>query len=212
MQQICGARSCGAPLAMDTKSRSLRLCTSCRNLLTGRLIRLPRLYQACEQALEVHRQHPIMMVRGRRSTGICLDDPTVAVRSDTIRVLSSWCEMIVEERDATGPGSLDVKTLTSFLRAHLDWIAAHVVAADFAEEIAALVAEAKQVLNPAQARIIDLGPCTRDGCGRTVRASMGTDNRPSAPQVRCDAGHTWRPRQWLDLRHHLDPTARGVSA
>jgi hypothetical protein len=210
MQLNCGIPSCGAPVARGAKSRGLRLCTSCRNLLTGRLASLPRLHQACEQVLEHHRQHPARVVRGRRSTGISLDDQTVAVRSETIRVLSSWCEMVVDERGVTGPGSLDVRILASFLQAHLDWLAAHAAAAEFADEIAALAADVGQVLNPVQVRTIDLGPCTRDGCGRTVRASISTVNQRPVPQVRCDGGHTWQPRQWLGLRHQLDLAARGA--
>lgn len=205
MQQICGIRSCGAPLTRGAISRGIRLCTSCRNLLAGRLASVPRLYRACEQALEVRRQHSIRVVRGRRPTGICLDYLTVAVRSDTICLLSSWCELIVDERGVTGPDDLDVSTLTSFLQAHLDWLATHAVAADFAHEIADLAADASRTLNPVQVRTINLGLCTRDGCGRMIRASISTVSQGSIPQVRCGAGHTWQPRQWLDLRHQLDP-------
>ena len=199
MQLNCGIQSCGAPLTLGAKSRGLRLCTSCRNLLTGHLASLPRLYQACEQALEIHRQHPTRVVRRRRSTGISLDDQTMAVRSDTKRVLSSWCEMVVDEHGVTGPSSLDVTALTSFLRAHLNWLATHNAAADFADEIATLAADVKQVLDPVRVRTIDLAPCDVDGCGLMVRASVSTANQRSVPQVRCDAGHTWQPRQWLDL-------------
>jgi hypothetical protein len=116
--------------------------------------------------------------------------------------------MVVDERGVTGPGGLDVRTLASFLQAHLDWLATHAVVADFAAEIAELVAGAGQVLNPAQVRTIDLGPCTRDGCARMVRASISAVNSGSVPQVRCDAGHAWRPQQWLDLRHRLEPPGR----
>lgn len=208
MQLSCGIRSCGAPLALGARSRGLRLCAACRNLLTGRLARLPQLYQACELALEIHRQHPLKMVRGRRSTGISLDDQTLAVRSDTIRVLSSWCELIVDERGVPGPAALDVRTLTMFLQAHVDWLAAHPAAVSFADEIAALAADVRKVLNPAQERTIELGPCTVDGCGRLVRASLSSADQRSVPQVRCEAGHTWHPRQWLDLRRQLDVTNR----
>jgi hypothetical protein len=206
MQQICDIRSCDAPLAAGAISRGLRLCPSCRSLLADRLASLPRLYQACEQALEIRRQNTVRVIRGRRPTGICLDDLTVAVRGDTIRVLASWCEMIVDERGVTGPGSLDVRALTSFLQAHVDWLATHAVAADFAAEIAGLVADARRVLDPAQVRTIELGPCARDGCARMVRASIGTVNQGPVAQVRCDAGHTWPPRQWLDLRRALRHT------
>jgi hypothetical protein len=202
MQPICDTSGCGAPLRIGAP-RGLRLCTSCRSQLADHLASLPRLYRACEQALEVSREHPLRAIRGRRSTGICLDDLTVSARGDTIRVLTSFCEMVVDERRVPGPGGLDVATLVSFLRAHLDWLTAHCIAADFAGEIAGLVAGLRQVLNPAQVRTIDLGPCSRDGCGRMVRASISVTSRRPAPRVRCDAGHTWHPRQWLDLRHQV---------
>src|SRR6266498_1532605 len=180
MQRICGTRGCYAPLTMGAVSRGLRLCNSCRSLLTARLASLPALYQACEQAL--------------------------AVRSDTTHLLSSWSEMIVDERGVTGPTSLDVTALTSFVQAHLDWLAAHPAAADFADEIEGLAADGGLVLNAVPVRITELGPCTRDGCGRMVRARAV--NQSSVPQVRCDAGHAWQPHQWLHLRHRLDPSGR----
>lgn len=203
MQQICDITSCGTPLTKGATPRGQRLCASCRNQLAGCLASLPRLYRACEQALEVRREYPMRVIRGRRSTGICLDDLTMAARADAIRLLASYCELAVDERGVTGPGSLDVETLTSFLHAQLDWFTAHGAAADFAGEIAALAADLKQVLNPAQLRTIDLGPCTKDGCGRMVRARIGVASQQQAPHVGCDAGHTWQPRQWLNLRHQL---------
>jgi hypothetical protein len=211
-QQVCGVPNCATLLDKGAVFRGLRLCVSCRNLLATRLASLPQMYQACEQALEVRHQHSVRVVRGRRPTGICLDDETVTVRSDTIGVLSAWCEMIVDERGAPGPGGLDVPTLASFLQAHLDWLSTHVVAADFAEEIAALVMAVRKVLAPAQERTIDLAPCPKDGCGRMVRANISTVQRRPSLQVRCDAGHTWQPWQWLDLRRQLDLTNCDVFA
>ena len=198
-QQLCGVSSCSAPLAKGEIFHGLRLCASCRNSLASRLASLPEMYRACEDKLEVGRQHSIEVVRGRRPTGIRLDDKTVAVRSDTMGVLSSWCGLVIEERAVAAPGRLDVLALASFLHAHLDWLASHDVAADFAGEIAGLIVSIRKVLNPAQVRTIDLAPCPRDGCGRMVRASISTAQHRSAPQVCCDAGHTWPPRQWLAL-------------
>jgi hypothetical protein len=202
-QQVCGVPSC---TAKDAILRGQRLCMSCRNLLATRLTSLPQMYQACEQALEVRHQHSIRVAHGRRPTGICLDEATVAVRSETIGVLCAWCEMIVDKRGGPGPRSLDVRTLASFLQAHLDWLLTHTAAADFAEEIADLVMAARKVLNPVQERTIDLAPCPKDGCGQMIRANISTVQRRPGLQVCCDAGHTWQPRQWLDLRRQLDLT------
>lgn len=208
MQQICGIGNCGAYLGRGDVSRGVRLCATCRELLASRLASLPRLYKACEQVLEARPYHSIRLVRGRRPAGIHLDERTVAVRGDTIRVLSSWCQLVVDEHGATGPRGLDIALLTSFLRAHLDWLVTHPAAADFAAEIAHLAAGAGEVLNPARTPAIDLGPCMEEGCRRMVRTSARPGNQGSAPQVGCDAGHTWPPHQWLRLRYQSSPPRR----
>jgi hypothetical protein len=203
-QQLCGIASCAAALAKGEIFRGLRLCSSCRDLLGTRLTSLPQLYQASEEMLEVPRQHSMRAVRGRRPAGIHLDDNTLTMRSTTVAVLSSWCELIVAERGVAGPESLDVRALAAFLRAQLDWLATHAAAADFAEEIAGLVRSARKVLNPARSQMIDLAPCPRNGCGRMVRASIGAVQHRSVTQVCCDAGHTWPPREWLRLSRLLE--------
>jgi hypothetical protein len=203
-QRLCGVSSCAAPLTRGEIFHGLRLCASCRNLLRANLTNLPQMYQVCEDELEVHRRDPIRVVGSSRPTGICLNDETVAVRGNVIAVLSSWCDVIVAEHKVTGPRSRDVKRLVSFIETHLDWLATHAVAADLAEEITGLVRSVRRVLNPAQVRTIDLAPCPVDGCGQTVRASISIVQHRSPPQVSCDAGHTWQPREWLNLSHQLD--------
>lgn len=210
MQRICGTRDCGEYLSRGEISRGVQLCTPCRNQLASRLRSLPGLYLACEQVLETRRYRSIRTARGRMPSGICLDELTLTVRSDTISVLSSWCEMIVEERCVSGPSALEITLLTAFLRAHLDWLATHPAAVDFAQEIAGLADGAGQALNPVNARTMDLGPCVEDGCGLMVRASIRPGGQGSAPHVRCDGGHTWPPHQWLRLRHQLNPPGRTV--
>jgi hypothetical protein len=205
MQRICGIRNCGEYLGRGEVCRGVRLCTPCRNLLASRLCSLPGLYVASEQVLEVRRYHSIRIARGCRPSGICLDERTLAMRGDTIRVLCSWCEMIVDERGVSGPCDLEITLLTAFLRAHLDWLTVHPAAADFAQEIAGLADGAGEALAPANVSTIDLGPCIKDGCGRMVRATLRLGSPGSAPHVRCDGGHTWPPHQWLSLRHQLEP-------
>lgn len=195
MQQICDLRTCGRPLTPAKMPRGQRLCAPCGKLITKHLNSLPQLYQACEHLLEARRDCSIKVVRGRRATGIVLDDATVAVRSDVEHLLASWCEMIVQERGVARPGSRDVRKLTLYLQAHLNWLMTHEAVGDFAEEITTLVANAEQVLNPAPDRTVDLGPCMWDGCGRMLRVTISGVSQDAEPQVSCDAGHTWLPRQ-----------------
>lgn len=205
-QQLCGVLSCAGPLTKGEIFHGLRLCASCRKSLVAQLTSLPHMYQVCEDELEVHRQHPIRVVGSGRPTGICLNDEIVAVRGNMIAVLSSWCDMIVEKRGVIGPKSRDVRRLASFIENCLDWLATQASAADFAEEIAGLVRSVRRVLNPAQVRTIDLVPCPREGCDQVVRASISVGQHRLPPQVSCDAGHTWQPREWLNLSRQLDLT------
>lgn len=201
MERICCRTRCGRHLSQEKPGA--RLCTSCRKRLARRLSSLPGLYLACEQILDSREYHSIRIARGHRPAGICLDEHTTAARGDTIRVLSSWCAMIVDELGATGPSSLDITLLTAFLRTHLDWLARHPAAGDFADEIAGLASSAGEALNPVHVSGVELGPCAEDGCGCMVRAGFRLGGHGSAPYVHCDAGHIWPPHQWLRLRNQL---------
>jgi hypothetical protein len=187
-------------------SSGLRLCASCRRALTDDLSNVAALYAASEQALESSRYQSIKSMRRghRQQAGISLDDKAVSVRDNVVSILSSWCGLVIEERPAAGPGGTEVPRLASYLRVHARWLAAHVAAVEFAGEIAGLVSEAAALVNPSRTRTIDLGPCATEGCGQTVRARIDSADAGAVPHVRCDAGHTWKPQQWLRLRHRFD--------
>jgi hypothetical protein len=180
--------------------------------MADHLARLPQMYAVCEDELEVHRQDPIRVTGGNRPTGICLNDEAVTVRGDVVAVLTSWCDLIARERGVTGPRSRDVRRLASFVEGDLDWLATHAVAADFAEEITGLVRSVRRVLDPAQVRTIDLAPCPREGCDHVVRASISLVQHRLPPQVSCDAGHDFPPREWLNLSGRLGLTECDVPA
>ena len=171
----------------------------------GQLFRLPRLYVESEKFLDSdHRPRNTQRLSGWRPRGISLDDDVMDVRANVVDVLASWCGMVVEEHQVTGPDKRTVELLASFLRAHLPWLRTHPAAADFADEIAGLVRAVRAVVYSEPEIQVGLGRCRYPGCDRVMTATIGTSgvatSAASTPHsVRCDAGHAWLPHQWLLL-------------
>jgi len=144
----------------------------------------------------------------KKSNGIRLADAAVTVRSDIIGVLSTWCGLVVAERGVTKPDHLNIRQLTGFLGIHLGWLTAHPAAPDFADEISDLAKRARAVVRPDAVIRLDLGPCVQPGCGRTVYALSRDEDGAELYRVSCEAGHVWRPDQWLVLGNRLEQARR----
>ncbi len=188
----------------------LRLCWGCRHTARSDLIRLPVLYKDCERVLTPRRQGYEKKVSGRRLNGISLDDTAVTVRSDIVDVLASWSGLVVDERGVTGPDKREVAQLVGFLDSHLDWLVAHPAAHDFADEIAALVNAARDVIDPDPTLRMELGRCAESGCGHMMYATIRAENEPRRHTVSCEAGHVWQPQQWLLLGRRIEQARLGL--
>lgn len=117
-----------------------------------------------------------------------------------VEVLLSWADVVTEKGSvADCSGRSEIGALASFLLDNLDWLTAHPAAADFAGEIAGLVAAAGSVLSPDADWRIALGRCVESGCDGTIYATVRSGNAASVPRVGCNAGHTWQAHQWLQL-------------
>lgn len=204
MQRLCEAQGCAARLRGEDASRGLRLCTICCNRLARQLSELPGLYLACEEVLEVSRGRGVGRVSGWRPGGIRLNEHSLNNRAAMVKIVSSWCAMVVDEHAVIAPHSLEIDALTAFLRAHLDWLLAHPAAADFAAEISGLVAAAHDALQPAGGRDRVLGRCIERGCDHPIRATVQLRNESPVQLVSCDAGHAWQPHQWMLLGRQLE--------
>ncbi|WP_432839319.1 hypothetical protein [Dactylosporangium sp. CA-092794] len=159
---------------------------------------LPGLYRDCEENLVRTRQGIAERVRTSGAPGIVLNESAVRVRSDIADVLSSWCALVVQERrPARRPRSRAAADLTAFLDPHVDWLARHPAAGDFAAEVHALTAVARRVSDRTDQDPRTLGRCDRQGCGSSVHLYDGADG--TARQARCTAGHVWQPHEWLRL-------------
>lgn len=189
----------------------LRLCEACLTRAERNLAELPVLYEECVHSMSVPpRTLTMERVSGSRSFE-SLNDAAVDVRHDIHDVLSSWVDMVLEERHTTQVSARTpiprdpVVNFTQFLTGHLEWLAAHPVAAEFAHELDTLVAEAHKVINsdPVAGRI-DLGPCIETNCPGSLSASFSIEGNTRCPNVTCDTGHGWQPHQWLLLKLRIE--------
>jgi hypothetical protein len=158
---------------------------------------LPRLYDACEAVLGGRRRHfADDRVRGGLSRGLNLHEGALRARSRMLTVLASWSGLVASERGVSPPRRREVGVLAPFLLSHVDWLTGHPAAGDFAEEIAAVVADARQVSRVDSSVRRDVGRCSRAACSRPVWATLRTGDPVS---VRCEAGHDLPAHQWLLL-------------
>lgn len=164
--------------------------------VTNELVALPELYEACGVVLGERTRRPADRVRGGLPGGLDLHEGALHARSRMLEVLASWSGLVASEQELPGPGKREVVALVAFLLAHVDWLAAHPAADDFAEEVRELAAEARRVTCQDRAVRLHIGACTRAGCGCPVWATFQAD---VPARVRCDAGHDWPPHQWLLL-------------
>jgi hypothetical protein len=117
------------------------------------------------------------------------------VCADVVDILSSWCSLVVCERGGIGPAAKVVEDLAVFLDMNLVWLAKHDAAGDFVVEVRELVEAARGATGRGEV----LGVCDRGGCGRDIVAG--------SVDVRCEAGHEWRPAEWLSLGKRVRGTS-----
>jgi hypothetical protein len=117
------------------------------------------------------------------------------VCADVVDILSSWCSLVVCERGGIGLAANAVEDMAVFLDMNLIWLAKHDAAGDFVIEVRELGAAARGATDRGEV----LGVCDRGGCGRDIHAGSA--------DVRCEAGHEWRPAEWLSLGKRVRSTA-----
>ncbi|HEY3896167.1 MAG TPA: hypothetical protein VGL88_12440 [Pseudonocardiaceae bacterium] len=114
--------------------------------------------------------------------------------------------MVAEERRVTAP-ERSVAALVTFLGRHVDWIAAHVAAADATDEVAQLVRAARRVAYPNPVRRVVVGGCVEAGCDGELVALVYPQEPLLPAEIRCDVDprHSWFERHWMHLSHRMDP-------
>jgi hypothetical protein len=168
------------------------------------LAELPELYRHCESLLVRFPPAFTQRVAGSGTTGLVLDERVTEARRGIMAVLASWSGLVADERGVSRPRR-DAAELSAFLAVHLDWLLDHRAGPCFAEELLAAAAAAREVSGSGPRPGIELGRCVEEGCDNIMIATRGAS---SEFEVRCAAGHAWRPCQWLRLARRL----KGVPA
>lgn len=180
-------------------AHGLQLCDVCVDRLVADLTRIPGLHAECEEVLVQPRRKWRERVRESDHGDIQLDQAALGARSAIIGVLSSWVALVAEERGIGAPRRRQAEPLAAYLRLHVDWLAAHATAPDFAAEIAELAGVAHTAARPKPVLRFTAGSCTTAGCRHTVQATIYPEDESQPHQVACDAGHSVPRHQWLLL-------------
>ncbi len=184
--------------------RRLMLCTACCEKIRSSLEEVPELYDQCGAAILEAPDSRRNNIRRPRMARPAFNDAAVDVRSDIMSLLASCSAMVAEQRQLSKPSRRDVRLLTTFLGRHLEWLLTHEAAPDFADEVTDTVARARKASGPRTRAHLELGSCVEEDCRRPL--FVASDPRDGCPlQIRCEAGHSWRPHDWLLLARRLKP-------
>jgi hypothetical protein len=172
---------------------------------------LPGLHQEClHRASAAPRRTNPTRVSGSRKRDH-LDVSALDARLNMLAVLESWADMVTEGLETAVPPR-SVPHLAHFLTRHLWWLAAQPPAADFADEIANLVTELRQVVDPEPSELHTLiRKCVVDNCDGTISAPRG-GRGTGGDSLRCSSGHSWELREWLGLRELMKSQREGAHA
>ena len=190
---MCDTRSCGG--------NETRLCRPCQKRISHQLELLPALYRECEHMLVARPKREVERVRGGLPGSASINEAAVSARSTIISTLATWAGLVRDERPVAVELRREVTPLSAFLRAHIEWLAAHPIAQGLSEELEDAVAMAQRVVHPEAGRKLKVGACDRQECTSTVYATFRAENGRVPTQVSCDGGHVISPRQWLLLHH-----------
>jgi hypothetical protein len=173
---------------------------------------LPGLYDDCGQALGGSRQHH-EKTSGGSVPSMPFNAAAAEARSAIVGTLGCWAGMVATERRVEAPQRL-VPDLARFLRCHIDWLAAHVAAGEFSDEMANLVRMARRAAYPTVVRRMRVGGCVESDCGGQLVATLRPYEPLAAAEIRCDVdpAHQWADHEWLELNRRIGHRPAGAAA
>jgi hypothetical protein len=205
---LCTGTGCRRPRETGRVRRRVavvgsRLCRACRDEFAAGLESLPGLYHECEYRLGGSDRSWGNTPGSIAMPGIPFNAAAAHARARILSVLGSWSGMVAEERRVSAP-ERSVAALAAFLGRHVDWLAAHIAAAEATDEVAQLVRTARRVAYPNLVRRVALGGCVETGCGGELVAFV-YPHEPLPAEIRCDVDphHSWPEQHWLHLSQRM---------
>lgn len=206
---------CPCPHRDDRPRRAadgLRVCRSCRDRMEQAIAESPALYDALQAALVAADGRSSDPVTHRKDPGLVLSEAALRARSSLRSLLVATIRMVIDERGLTRWPADEVPHMSTWLLAHVDWLAAHPAAEDFVAEWTAARTEARRAAYPSGTRRIEL-ECCPDCSGELIAWLRPADDL--LPSVICCDGpeeHTWEPHEWQALGRRLVNGLGGLSA
>jgi hypothetical protein len=157
-------------------------------------------------------------VSGSSSEPLPINTAVADHRDQIRRDLVWWVRFVAEERGLLGLPGDRVGEIAAWLGKHVEWLAAHpVAAAECPPVMRGLVGRARALVAPSGARRIAIGPCrgSREGedaqeCSGTLWATVRAEDDARESEIYCDAecGLSLDPAQWRRFgREYLRPQA-----
>jgi len=186
------------------------LCVPCIKQVERNLRTLPALHEeSLHQVSPTSRRSNPTKVSGSRR----LDHLNISVldtRHHILATLESWSEIVVEQLGVAAP-ERSVPQLAQFLTRNLEWLAGQPPAADFADEVDALVAELRGMIDPDPGALHALvRQCVVADCDGVISAAP-TGGGAAGRSIGCSAGHAWEMHEWLNLRQLMERQRKGVT-
>ena len=184
----------------------LRLCRHCHTQLGKDLDALPELDLALELALiTTGSMSQGDKITHRKDPGLVLNDVAATARTVIRHTLVANVRMVHEERGLHEWPKDSVPAMVTWIKAHLDWLAAHEIAGDIADEHRALHRQARAAAYPNRVRQWELCPCIEADCSGILTVTIRSDDDllPSAISCDHDPDHQWSSSQWLTLGRQL---------
>ena len=170
---------------------SLRICRGHHTALTRDLANLPRLHADLAAILPTGGSHNgTGPVSGTTNAPLPIRSDVADLRDQIHHDLIWWCLYVSERRGHALPADT-VPDIAAWLRRHIEWIAAHEVAAvDCPPVMRDLAGRAHGLLNPSGAKRIAIGPChdsvETGPCLGTLWATCRAEDDPRPSEIYCD--------------------------
>lgn len=211
---ICPCEHMRDPERPRASRDGVRLCEGHYAGMRENLTALPKLHDALAQYLALTGSGD----GGRSSAsgiGIALNPGVVSARDHIKATLTSWALIALEEGPWRIPPADRAQAIAEWLDLRADWMANRDWSAEFVRNLAETAGEARSMLAPSGAYVIELGPCPEVGmdeaqtrCHGTVMAVMHRVDSGGTSVARCtgDEPHEWGATAWHTLARRMGKT------